>query len=135
MIIPFPFTSAIRKNWSKDKKYEINEKKLPVLLLEWAIERFKKKMTKADLFSSNCKIALGTPLLTSVSIFEYYSDKLFELDNSIKVDLSRINSPMAFKKMECNATIFPLFKSNVVGASKYPEQDLVKNAFNILDKK
>ena len=126
MLLPIDLDN-LRSKWKK--KRFIGKKGFPVFLFEWSFVHFKQKSKLT--YCKNCKIAIGTPLNTSVSIFEYYSDKLFKLDNGINVNLSILNSPMAFNFLNQRGTIFPLFKYNVIGSSNGPERPLVKNAFDI----
>ncbi|NBP30303.1 MAG: hypothetical protein EBV23_12150, partial [Flavobacteriia bacterium] len=92
---------------------------------------------------TNCLIAFGTPLNTSVSIYEHFADKMFLIDTYTKpnkvenhIDLTQLNSPVAFRKFENRGrgVVFPMFKSNVIGGSRYPDSKLVKHAFDIEDK-
>ena len=126
MLLPIDL-DKLRSKWKK--KRFIGKKGFPVFLFEWSFVHFKQKSKLT--YCKNCKIAIGTPLNTSVSIFEYYSDKLFKLDNGINFNLSILNSPMTFNVLNQRGTIIPLFKYNVIGSSNGPERPLVKNAFDI----
>ncbi len=141
-LIPIPLNSELRKEWSTNEDYEISIENnqtvsLPVLMFQWAMENLKNELSdnvedkKCSLFDSNCLIAIGTPLNTSSSIFEYYVDQNYEICKGNITDISRLNSPTAFKKTHFYGTTFPLFKSNVIGGSGWPDRDLVKNAFNL----
>jgi hypothetical protein len=135
LMLPCSFKKS-REQWKKDPNLIIKDKRIPVLLLEWALIFYKNKLEEKlkdfdSIFSNNCLVAFGTPLNTSISIFEYYVDKLLKINQKIEVDISRINSPTAFKKMNTEGSIFPLFKSNVVSSSNGPSRELVKNAFNL----
>jgi hypothetical protein len=146
-----------REKWCVDDQYIFDvdgeKKRLTVCLLDFALDHLNKKIEekvekikeveekekKKNPFAENCQIAIGTPLNTSVSIFEYYVDKYLVLPGGkIAVDISRLNSPTAFKKTtsadkttSTEGTIFPLFKANVIGSGNFPTRTLVKNAFNI----
>jgi hypothetical protein len=141
-LIPIPLNSELRKEWSTKDEYKISigenqTASLPVLMFQWAMENLKNELSdnveneKCSLFDKNCLIAIGTPLNTSSSIFEYYVDQNYEIYNGNFTDISRLNSPTAFKKTRFNGTTFPMFKSNVIGGSGWPDLNLVKNAFNL----
>jgi len=152
ILAPIYIDSELRKAWSTKNDFLFDDKTLPVLLFEWAIEHFKYKIRdlrgdKSDpkqLVSTNCLIAFGTPLNTSVSIYEHFADKMFLIDtygpeNPPKenhIDLTQLNSPVAFRKFKNRGrgVVFPMFKSNVIGGNHYPDYKLVKHAFDIEDK-
>jgi hypothetical protein len=70
--VPLPIYSDLRVKWSTDDQYIINKKQLPVFLFELAID----KMLYLGLeVHQNTKFAFGMPVNTSLSIFQYYSDK------------------------------------------------------------
>lgn len=70
--VPIPIDSELRKNWSTDENWKIGGKQLPVVLFELAINNILEKGLK---FHRDTKFALGMPVNTSLSIFQYYSDK------------------------------------------------------------
>jgi hypothetical protein len=136
MIIPVDLKDK-RAKWCVEPEYKIGKKRLTVHLLDFALNHlYIKVKNKVNIhpFAKNCQVAIGTPLNSSVSIFEYYMDKYLVLpgDGTIKVDISRLNSPSAFLKTQAEGTTFPLFKANTVGSGNGPTRALVKNAFNIL---
>lgn len=149
ILAPIHIDSELRKAWSTKDEFLFEGKTLPVLLFEWAIEHFKHeirggKTNTKQLVSTNCLIAFGTPLNTSVSIYEHFADKMFLIDTygsktqrkENHIDLTQLNSPVAFRKFKNRGqgVVFPMFKSNVIGGSRYPDSMLVKHAFDIEDK-
>lgn len=126
MLLPLDL-DELRLGWKK--KLYLGQKSFTVFLFEWSLIHFKRKSKLT--YCKNCKIAIGTPPNTSVSIFEYFSDKLFKLDDGIYINLSILNSATTFKILKQRGTIIPLFKYNVCGSSNGPERPLVKNAFDI----
>lgn len=152
ILAPIHIDSELRKAWSSKDEFLFDDKTLPVLLFEWAIEHFKHaiRVLKKDqqkeqqLLSTNCLIAMGTPLNTSISIYEHFADKMFLIDTYVQksqrkenyIDLTQLNSPVAFRKFENRGrgVLFPMFKSNVIGGNRYPDSMLVKHAFDIPDK-
>jgi hypothetical protein len=135
-LLPIDLKDA-RKKWCKHKDFkDENDKRLTVWIFEWAMKNLKEKLNNngcgiASPFNINCKIAFGTPINTSISIFEYYRDKLFDLDIGIKLDLTIPNSPNSFLKQGLEGTTFPMFKFNIVNSGGSPSRELVKNAFNL----
>ena len=155
IMAPMPISSDIRKNWSTDKKWQIGGKQLPVILFELGIAHLILEGKKIE----NPTFAIGTPALTSTSIFEHYSDKLlkvwkrkvespqvcdilFEEPNNLNNEnfqllftsnLSITNSQTTHKIRgeEGRGIIFPLFKSNVISGSNYLSELLMKNAFDL----
>jgi len=155
IMAPMPISSDIRKKWSTDCKWQIGGKQLPVVLFELGIVHLllHDKSIKEPMF------AIGTPALTSTSIFEHYSDKLLKVwrkkestppqvcdilfdepDSLNKNDfillftsnLSITNSQTTHKIRgeEGRGIIFPLFKSNVISGSNFLSELLMKNAFD-----
>jgi hypothetical protein len=136
-LMPLELDYKVRNAWATNPKYLFEEKTLPVLLLDWAIQYLKKVCNRENtkLFSKNCLLALGIPLNTSIGIFEHYTLKNLHLevdkDGPNDMDISRLNSPTAFLKMENPGVTFPMFKSNVIGGNNLPDYVLVRNAFNL----
>ena len=155
IMAPMPLSSDVRKKWSKEPNWEIDGKQLPVVLFELGIAHLilEGKLIESPMF------AIGTPALTSTSIFEYYSDKLLkvwkrktnkplklidilfgELDENVKNDcelvftsnLSITNSQTTHKIRgeDGKGMIFPLFKCNVISGSNYLSESLMRNAFD-----
>jgi hypothetical protein len=152
ILAPIHIDSELRNVWSTKDKFLFEDKQLPVILFEWAIEHFKReirdirgeKSNTKQLVSTNCLFAFGTPLNTSVSIYEHFVDKMFLIDTygpktqrkENHIDLTQLNSPVAFRKFKNRGrgVVFPMFKSNVIGGNHYPDYRLVKHAFDIEDK-
>jgi hypothetical protein len=132
-MIPLPLTSDIRKEWSKEEKYLFGDKQLPVLMLEWALAKLKSRFETGGItnpFSPTCQIAIGTPINTSASIFEYYSNTLLKIDKAVYFDLSTVNSPEAYKKKPyLKGCTLKQFKFNVID-NITPTENFVKNAFD-----
>ena len=148
---------SIRYFWSTDNRWKIGEKQLPIILLELGIFHLFIKGVK---FDKRPFIAIGTPLNTSASLFEYYSKNylkvyynepiikkaeevtLEDFDNLefeaneynefFTADLSLVNTPSTFEIRKKNGETYPLFKSNIIGSSNFPHANLLKNAFNIV---
>jgi hypothetical protein len=140
-LMPMFMDSTIRKRWSTEREYFFYDKSIIVFLLEWTLQDFKARLGRQNekLFSKNCLIALGMPLNTSIAIFEYYYSSNYLLEQYYEngglqrnyTDISRLNSPTAFKKLVASGTTFPMFKSNVIGGNHLPDYNLVRNAFNL----
>lgn len=145
--LPLPFDSDLRKKWSTNDNFNISGKPLTVHLFEWALIDFLNKINFEKVDISDLNFALGMPTNTSVSILDYYSE------NELKI--SRINKSFKIsEKNECGTTLssiksvnsidskvgkntlkgmtIPLFKSNVVGSSNFPNSELIKLAFNLM---
>lgn len=132
-MIPLPLTSNIRKEWSTNEKYLFGDKQLPVLMLEWALEKLKLRFKEGGItnpFSPICQIAIGTPINTSASIFEYYSNTLLKIDEGVYFDLAIVNSPEVYKKKPyLKGYTLKQFKFNVIDNIN-PTVNFVKNAFD-----
>ena len=153
-----PKPKPIRCFWSTDNRWEIGGKQLPIILLELGIFHLFIKGVK---FDKRPFIAIGTPLNTSASLFEYYSKNYLKVyyneliikkaeevtfedfenlkfeanDTSIEfftANLSLVNTPSTFEIRGTKGETYPLFKSNIIGSSNYPHAKLLKNAFNII---
>jgi hypothetical protein len=133
-LLPANFQDA-RKKWKSDSNFkDYDGKRLTVYIFEWAIENLKRRLKKDKIdypFSPNCKIVFGTPINTSISIFEYYRNNLFVLDTDVKIDLTIQNSPSRFIIQDLEGTTFPMFKYNIVNYGGSPSKELIKNAFNL----
>lgn len=147
ILMPLYINSEIRKAWASFDSFnfgdECNRKQLPEILFEWSIEHLKHildeinfERKESKIFSENCLIAIGAPLNTSISIFEYYVDKNYLLEKTGGIenwtDITRLNAPTAYLKTNMKGTTFPLFKSNVIGGNNLPDSALIKNAFNLI---
>jgi hypothetical protein len=130
-MIPLPLTSQKRKSWSVDEKFKINGKQLPIWLLEWSVKNLKRRFKEVtNPFSPTCQIAIGTPINTSSSIFEYYSNTLLKIDEDVYFDLAIVNSPEVYKKKPyLKGYTLKQFKFNVID-NITPTENFVKNAFD-----
>ena len=142
--VPIPIDSELRKNWSTDEKWEINGKQLPVVLFELAINNMLEKGLKVH---RDTKFALGMPVNTSLSIFQYYSDKPLRICENEKgqevcdrenctnakcfeFDISKTNDRMTWSIRNKKDVKYPLHKANV-NNGQYPDSELIKNAFDL----
>ncbi len=66
----------IRYFWSTDEKWKIGDKQLPIILFELGIFNLLKEGLT---FEDRPLIAIGTPVNTSASIFEFYSKQYLEV--------------------------------------------------------
>ena len=66
----------IRYFWSSDEKWKIGDKQLPIILFELGIFNLLKEGLA---FDDRPLIAIGTPVNTSSSIFEFYSKQYLEV--------------------------------------------------------
>ena len=128
-IIPvtLPFSTDIRTGWIKQK---INEKPLLVSLLELAIK--KNVADKKIIIDPNVKVAFVTPPKTSVSIFDYYSDKKLKITDKISVDITIINDNTTKNKYGVSPDIIlPMYKANAMMGSNAPSPELLKLALDL----
>ena len=126
-IIPvsLPFSTDIRTGWIKLK---INEKPLLVSLLELAI----KQNTNFLNIHNDVKVAFITPPKTSISIFDYYSDKKLEIKGGISIDIAINNDKTTKKKYKVSEDIIlPMYKANAMMGSNTPSVDLIKLALDL----
>ena len=148
---------SLREYWCTDNKWFIGGKALPVVLFELGIFHLLKQ--KKDKIIKFPKIAIGVPIKTSVSIFEFYHDKQLKifvnkkanydlaladvifnpdsinLDNfeeKISIDVSQANTPSTFNNIKSKGILLPLHKSNIVSSANSPHGELMKNAFDKL---
>ena len=127
-IIPvtLPFSTDIRTGWIKQK---INEKPLLVSLLELAIK--KNVADKKIIIDPNVKVAFVTPPKTSISIFDYYSDKKLKITDEISVDITIINDNTTKKKYNVGQDIIlPMYKANAMMGANAPSTELLKLALD-----
>ena len=127
-IIPvtLPFSTDIRTGWIKQK---INEKPLLVSLLELAIK--KNVADEKIIIDPNVKVAFVTPPKTSISIFDYYSDKKLKITDEISVDITIINDNTTKKKYNVGQDIIlPMYKANAMMGANAPSTELLKLALD-----
>lgn len=131
LMLPIPLSSTIRRDWSTKNEFNIKGKQLPVVLFEMNLKYYLEKLNRSKL-SDNIKIAIGTPHLTALGIYNYYceSGKTI-LDNyqNITESLTNCNEKADKKKLE--NYVVPLFKSCFVNASNNPDENLLKHALGL----
>ena len=141
-----PLKPELRYKWNTEERFLIGEKQLPVVLFELSFEYF---LSEIDFrIVKNPLFAIGTPVNTSIGLFEYYSLNTFSVYKNIKdksiffefgndreeivsADIALTNTPSTFKKLNKSGIIFPLFKANIVGPDNFPSSILMKNALNV----
>jgi hypothetical protein len=126
-IIPvtLPFSTDIRKGWISK---EIHNKPLLISLLDLAIE----KNTANLSIDPNVKVAFVTPPKTSISIFDYYSDKKLKITDEISVDITIINDNTTKKKYNVGKEIIlPMYKANAMMGANAPSFELLKLALDL----
>jgi hypothetical protein len=126
LMMPIPIDSKLRRKWSTCDSFKINDKQLPVVLLELNLKHFKVKLNnKLNLTPT---FALGMPHLTALSIYNYISgNKNKELSEIGIESLTKLNTAKV-KKTIPNKVV-PLFKSCFVNISNNPDAELLNNAF------
>jgi hypothetical protein len=132
LMLPIPLSSAIRRDWSTNKKFEINGKQLPVVLFEMNLDHFLNKLIVEGVFvSPTIKIAIGTPHLTALGIYNHFCEKSDKKAKKYKykviIDCLLICNTKEDKKNLINYVV-PLFKSSFVNASNNPDKNLLKHA-------
>jgi hypothetical protein len=134
-LVPLPL-KEIRGEWSTSDKYKFGDKQLPVLLFEWAIQDFIDKIDNQ--IESKPKIAIGIPNKTSISIFDYYSNKNFKCkhvtidvseENKKQEKLNYIGYPEIFTALKSRP--LKLNKTNVTSGSGFPNGLLMKMALEL----
>ena len=128
-IIPvtLPFSTDIRKGWI-DKRIEADENPLLVSLLQLAIQKNIDGLT----IDPNVKVAFVTPPKTSISIFDYYSDKKLNITDEISVDITIINDNTTKKKYNVGQDIIlPMYKANAMMGANAPSTELLKLALDL----
>lgn len=126
-IIPvtLPFSTDIRTGWISKK---IGNKPLLISLLDLAI---KKNLYKLKI-DPNVKVAFVTPPKTSISIFDYYSDKKLKIKDKISVDITIINDNTTKNKYGVSPDIIlPMYKANAMMGSNAPSPELLKLALDL----
>ena len=74
----------IRYFWSTDEKWKIGDKQLPIILFELGIFNLLKEGLT---FEDRPLIAIGTPVNTSASIFEFYSKQYLEVYKKVDCEI------------------------------------------------
>ena len=128
-IIPvtLPFSTDIRTGWISKK---IGNKPLLISLLDLAIK--KNVAVKKITIDPNVKVAFVTPPKTSISIFDYYSDKKLKITDEISVDITIINDNTTKKKYNVGQDIIlPMYKANAMMGANAPSTELLKLALDL----
>jgi len=134
-LVPLPL-KEIRGDWSTQDKYNLHGKQLPVWLFEWALTDFIKKINYQIV--PKPFIAIGIPNKTSISIFDYYSDRHYK-DDYVSIDVSEPNTKNEKELYRDYPEIFTALKSrtlrlnktNVTSGSGFPNGLLMKLALGI----
>jgi len=135
LMLPIPLSSTIRRDWSTNEKFNINGKQLPVVLFEMNLNYYLTNLNRSNL-SDNIKIAIGTPHLTALGIYNYYCEvekTIPDKYQKITESLTNCNEKADKKKLE--NYVVPLFKSCFVNASNNPDENLLKHALGLNEKK
>lgn len=126
--LPLPLETGIRKSWSTSGKFRIDNKPLPVVLLELALEEF---FSNCRIISScKPKLALMMPPTMAFGIIDYYRDSKEDLlvrapfFRAIRLKNSHITEDFDNK-------IIYSAKRLAVSKSNNPNKDLLKTALDI----
>jgi hypothetical protein len=129
--IPLPFNSKLRTKWSTDKKFEIENKPLPLVLLELALdENFSKKK-----ISQNVKICFMMPVNTSMGIIDFSMNNKHDIETTFGIFISHERICANNSETKTSTTIrglsslvLPLHKRNSFSSGNTPNYLLIKNA-------
>jgi hypothetical protein len=117
--IPIPINSDLRKEWATADKFKIDEKRIFIYFIEWALIIYKFKIQPKSI--ENHKLAIGIPLKNAITLYEspdimgvkkICEPHQFDLDNIKPVGL----------------WVQP-YKNCIIGSSNTPSGDLLKIAF------
>jgi hypothetical protein len=138
LMLPIPLSSTIRRDWSTKDKFKIDGKQLPVVLFEMNLVYYLNMLSDKGIDpSTDIKIAIGTPHLTALGIYNHYCEhdlKINTIDfKNIKTSL--IDTNKLVNKLELMDYVVPLFKSCFVNASNNPDGELLKHALGNEKKK
>ena len=111
----------------EELNYPVFRMKIAILFLE---EILKKDTIKVD---PNLKIALMMPQLTSLPIFNYFSNSKNE------ISLRGVDFSNSLRQLNCNSSysgaleniIIPRHKANTIGGSNNPKLELIKLALDL----
>lgn len=137
--IPIPISSTLRSNWASEDKFNILNKPITVLLLEWAIEHFIVECKSRNIIlSPDLKLCFMMPGNTSMSIFNYFEiyrkKGLFVGSTFIPNDMI-LKSNKGLKEIyfqKLSKTNLPLYKMNGCGAGNLPKKELIQNALDLI---
>jgi hypothetical protein len=131
LTIPLPIYSDLRKKWSTDDDFKIDNKQLPVFLLEVAFEHFQLKSK----IKKNTEIAIMMPTKTSAGIYNYFEQVSYKDDLYCLKD--RLTAKSCWQEIKSNhetiitqGKCFNYYKSNTISGSNTPDPDLLKYALN-----
>lgn len=138
LMLPIPLSSSIRRDWSTKDQFKVNGKQLSVVLFEMNLEHYLKAFGPNHEIISNIKIAIGTPHLTSLGLYNHFCNTRNSIlgnnkYDDIKTSLTICNSIEDKKKLK--NYVVPLFKSCFVNASNNPDGELLKHALGLNEKK
>lgn len=129
--IPLPFDSKLRTKWSTDKKFEIDGKPLPLVLLEIAFEENFSGMN----INQNVKICFMMPVNTSMGIIDYSKNNKYNINitSEIIIPHERIYANNSETKTSTTirglrTLVLPLHKRNSFSSGNTPNYLLIKNA-------
>jgi hypothetical protein len=138
LMLPFPLSSTIRRKWSTKPEFKINDQQLPVVLFEMNLKYYLNKLSICnEVLSGEIKIAIGTPHLTALGIYNHFCD-----GGRLGLD-KKMNENIEESLMKCNAIedkknnkklnnyVVPLFRSCFVNASNNPDGELLKHALHL----
>ncbi len=128
LMMPIPLSSDVRKSWFDKNCFFIEDKPLPVYLFEMNLKYL---ISKKINFTASPNFAIGTPHLTALPIFKYYSSKTGVFHSSLRAT----NDIETRQIAELGRLVLPLFKACFVNASNNPDGNLLKLAFGKLDQK
>ena len=131
LTIPLPIYSDLRKKWSTVDDFKIDNKQLPVFLLEVAFEHFQLKVK----IKKNKGIAIMMPTKTSAGIYNYFEQVSHE--DYLYFLKDRLTAKSCWQEIKSNhetiiaqGKCFNYYKSNTISGSNTPDPDLLKYALN-----
>lgn len=128
--IPLPFNSKLRMKWSTNKKFEIDGKPLPLVLLEIAFD----VIFSTIQIRPNVKICFMMPVNTSMGIIDYSMKKKYDINSgNIFIPHERIYANNSVTKSlttmrDLKSLVLPLHKRNSISSGNTPNYLLIKNA-------
>jgi len=128
--IPLLFNSKLRMKWSTNKKFEIDGKPLPLVLLEIAFD----VIFSTIQIKPNVKICFMMPVNTSMGIIDYSMKKKYDINSGgIFISHERIYANNSETKSlttirDLRSLVLPLHKRNSISSGNTPNYLLIKNA-------
>ena len=126
LMMPIPLSSDVRKSWFDKNCFFIEDKPLPVYLFEMNLKYL---ISKKINFTASPNFAIGTPHMTALPIFKYFSGS----SDQFHLSLSVTNDVKTRQIDELGHLVLPLFKACFVNASNNPDGNLLKLAFGKFD--